>query len=155
MVQLCIALLFLGVVFLLLEMWLPGMEMFALAGIGALIVSAILAVMFVPNGWLIVAGQTVIVAGFLVHMYRYMQRKQLKGKLILSESLDAPKTLDVSAFIGREGRTITALRPRGEADFNGTKVEVASHGPMIAKGTKVRVDEIQTGSIIVSPVEGN
>ena len=34
MVQLCVALLVIGIVFLLMEMWLPGVEYFAAIGIG-------------------------------------------------------------------------------------------------------------------------
>ena len=155
MIQLCIALLILGIIFLLLEMWLPGMEFFALAGIGALIVSAVLAVMFVPNGWFIVAGQTVIVSGFLVHMYRFMKRKQLQGKLILTENLDEVRTQDTSYLVGREGKTTTTLRPYGEADFNGVQFEVSSYGPMIAKGTRVIVTETELGKVVVRPVDEN
>ena len=155
MVQLCIVLLILGIIFLLLEMWLPGMEVFALAGIGALIVSAILAIIYVPNGWLIVAGQVVIITGFLIHMYRFMKRKQLQGKLILSETLETMPETDNEYLVGREAKTVTVLRPYGEADFGGTRMEVASYGPMISKGTAVRVTEVDGGKIIVRPVEMN
>jgi len=136
-------------------MWLPGMEFFALAGIGVLIISAVLAVMFVPNGWFIVAGQSVIVAGFLVHMFRFMKRKQLQGKLILSENLERPTTLDVSYLVGREGTTVTTLKPYGEADFAGVRVEVSSYGPMIDRGTKVRVTETEGSKVVVRPAEAN
>lgn len=155
MVLLCIVLLVLGIIFLLLEMWLPGVEFFALAGIGCLLVSAILAVMFVPNGWFIVAGQGVVIAGFVTYMYRFMRRKQLKGKLILSENLKTTSMGDVSYLVGREGKTLTALRPYGEADFNGTRMEVSSQGPMVGKGTKIRVVDIDSNKIIVCPVDGN
>ena len=155
MVELTIALLALGIIFLLLEMWLPGMEVFALAGIGALMISAVLAIMFVPNGWLIVAGQVVIVAGFIAHMYRFMRKKQLKGKLILSENLDAPKVEDKTYLVGREGTAITSLRPYGEADFSGSRVEVSSYGPMINAETKIRVTSVEGGKVIVRPAEAN
>ena len=149
MIQLCIALLLLGIIFLLLEMWLPGMEFFAMAGIGSLIVSAVLAVMFVPNGWFIVAGQAVIITGFLVHMYRYMKRKQLKGKLILSDNLDVPAVQDTSYLVGREGTALTALRPYGEANFSGVRVEVSSYGPMIEQGSKIRVTKVDSNKVVV------
>ena len=155
MVELCIALLILGIIFLLLEMWLPGLEFFAIIGIVALVVSAVLAVMFVQGGWFIVAGQALIVAGFLVHMYRFMKRKQLQGKLILSENLEAPPTQDIGYLVGREGKTITTLKPYGECDFNGVRFEVSSYGPMIEKGIKVLVTKIDANKIVVRPVEGN
>ncbi|MCL2399220.1 MAG: hypothetical protein FWC91_05680 [Defluviitaleaceae bacterium] len=153
MVQLCIALLVIGIIFLLLEMWLPGVEFFAIIGLIALVISAVLAVMFVPNGWLIVVGQGLIVAGFIHHMYRFMKRKQLQGKLILSETLEAPLVEDLSRFVGQEGKTVTLLKPFGEVDFNGSRVQAASNGPMIAKNTKVRVIEAHTNKIIVRAVE--
>ena len=156
MVQLCIALLILGIIFLVLEMWLPGMEFFAIAGIVALIVSAVLAILYVPNGWLIVAGQGIIITGFFIHMYRFMRRKQLQGKLIMSDNLDVPDTNDISYLMGREGRTMTTLRPYGEADFNGVRIEVSSNGPLIKQGTKVKVVETSPSKkIVVCPVEEN
>jgi len=155
MIQLCILLLVVGIVFLLMEMWLPGVEFFAIIGLVALAVSAVLAIMFVPNGWLIVAGQGVVVALFLLHMYSYMRRKQLQGKLILSETLETPPVDDFSRYLGHEGKTVTFLRPSGEVDFNGTRVQASSNGPMIGKGAKVRVIETQQDRIIVRAVEGN
>ena len=155
MVELCIVLLILGIIFLLLEMWLPGLEYFAIIGLVALAISAVLAILFVPGGWFIVAGQVAIVAGFLVHMYRFMRRKQLQGKLILSENLEAPPSIDLSYLVGREGKTITALRPYGECDFNGVRLEVASYGPMIGKGVKVLVMKLDANKVIVRPVESN
>ena len=154
-IQLCIALLILGIIFLLLEMCLPGMEFFAIAGIVALIVSAVLAVMYVPNGWIIVAGQGVIVSGFLIHMYRFMKRKQLQGKLIMNENLEAPAADDISYLAGREGKTVTSLRPYGEAEFAGVRMEVSSYGPMIKEGTKVRVVDTTGRKIVVRPAEEN
>jgi len=155
MIQLCIALLVVGIIFLLLEMWLPGVEFFAAIGIIALVVSAVLAVMFVPNGWFIVAGQGIIVAGFILHMFRFMRKKQLQGKLILSETLEMPPVDDLSRFMGHEGKTVTFLKPSGEVDFNGVRVQASSNGPIIERDKKVRVIETQSNHIIVKVVEGN
>ena len=155
MVGLCIALLIVGIIFLLLEMWLPGFEFFAIIGLVALAVSAVLAVLYVPGGWFIVAGQLVVVAGFIAHMYRFMKRKQLQGKLILSENLDAPPTTDLDYLVGREGKAVSTLKPYGEADFNGVRMEVSSYGPMIAKGTKICVLKIESNKIVVRPAEEN
>ena len=155
MIQLCIALLVVGIIFLLLEMWLPGVEFFAAIGIIALVISAVLAVMFVPGGWFIVAGQVVIIAGFIWHMFRFMKKKQLQGKLILSETLEVPPTDDLSRFIGHEGKTVTFLKPSGEVDFNGVRVQASSNGPVIERDRKVRVIDTEPNYIIVRAVEGN
>jgi len=155
MIHLCIALLVIGIIFLLLEMWLPGVEYFAIIGIIALVVSGVLAIVYVPNGWFIVAGQVLFVSGFLWQMFRFMRRKQLQGKLILSENLDMPSFEDLSRYVGQEGKTITFLRPYGEVDFNGVNVPASSNGPMIGKGAKVKVLEAQSDRLIVCAAEGN
>ena len=153
MVQLCIALLVIGIVFLLVEMWMPGMEVFAITGLISLAVSAVLAVLFVPNGWFIVAGIVAIVGGFLYFMYRFMKRKQLQGVLILSETLQELHVDDVSQLVGREGMAVTALRPSGEADFNGVRLEVSSNGLLVNANTKIKVIDTEARKIIVCPVE--
>ena len=153
MVGLTVALLIIGIIFLLLEMWLTGVEFFAIIGLICLAVSAVMAVLFVPNGWLIVAGQVVIIALFIRYMYNFMKRKQLQGKLILSETLETPLAEDYSKFVGQLGETTTLLKPFGEAVFSGTCLQVSSNGPMIGEGTKVRVIEVQPNKIVVSEVE--
>ena len=155
MIQLCIALLIIGIVFLVLEMWLPGVEVFAVTGLIALAVSAVLAVVFVQNGWFIVVGQVLIIAGLLRYMYIFMKRKQLQGNLILSDTLEEPALEDISQLVGKEGKTLTSLRPYGEADFDGLRVEVTSNGPMIKENTKVKVIETEARKIIVCAVEVN
>jgi membrane-bound ClpP family serine protease len=153
MVQLCIALLVIGFLFLLAEMWMPGMEVFAITGLISLAVSAVLAVLFVPGGWFIVAGIVVVIALFLRFMYMFMKRKQLQGKLILSETLQELHVDDVSQLVGREGMAVTALRPSGEADFNGVRLEVCSNGLLVKENTKIKVVETEARKIIVCPVE--
>ena len=153
MVGLTVALLIIGIVFLLLEMWLTGVEFFAIIGLICLAVSAVMAVLFVTNGWLIVAGQVVIIAFFIRYMYNFMKRKQLQGKLILSENLEAPLPEDYSKFLGQVGKTTTLLKPFGEADFSGTLLQVSSNGPMVSEGTKVRVIEAQSNKIVVCEIK--
>lgn len=153
MVELAIVLLVLGIIFLLLEMWLPGMEFFAVIGVIALAISAVLAIM--AGMWFVVAIQVFVIAFFLANMYRFMKRKQLQGKLILSENLDVPADQDISHLVGREGKVVSTLKPYGEVDFNGIRIEAASYGPMIAKGAKVIVSEIESRKVVVRPVEGN
>jgi len=155
MVYLCVALLIVGIALLLLEMWLPGIEVFAITGLVALAASAVIAVIYVPNGWFIVAAQLLIIAGFLRYMYLFMKRKQLEGKLILSDTLEELQVDDVSELVGKEGMSLSTLRPYGEADFNGVRLEVSSSGPMIKSNTRVKVVETEARKIIVSAVEGN
>jgi len=63
--------------------------------------------------------------------------------------------LDLASLVGKEGKTMTLLRPYGEVDFNGVRIEVSSNGPMIERGSRVRVIETQANKVVVSLVDGN
>jgi membrane-bound serine protease (ClpP class) len=158
MLQLCIILLVIGVLALALELIMPGYDGFigAIVGVVALVVSSVLAVMFVPGGWWFVGISVValILCGYFGWMY--VRRGQLHGKVVLSEALgeDLPQ-VDYASLVGKEGKTVTLLRPSGEADFSGVRVEVTTNGSMVERGTLVRVVEVHANKVIVSVVDGN
>jgi len=158
MLQLCIVLLVIGVLALVLELIMPGYDGFigAIIGIAALVVSSVLAVLFVPWGWFFVGISltVLLICGFFA--YQYIRRGQLHGKVLLSDSLaeDLPR-IDYSSLLGKEGKTVTLLRPGGEVDFNGTRVEVTTSGQMVERGTLVRVVEAHSNKVVVSVVNGN
>ena len=74
--------------------------------------------------------------------------------IFLKEVDEAPQ-VDVKGFVGREGKTVTLLRPSGDVDFNGVRMQVSSDGPFIEKGVKVRVIETHGNKIVVREVEEN
>ena len=158
MFQLVIILMVVGIVALLIEALAPGFDGFTLGFIGviALIVSGVLAVLFVPFGWLFVVGKIAVLPLTGYFLYQHFKRRQLPGGIILNDALaeNLPQ-LDLTGLIGKEGMTTTLLKPYGEADFNGTRMEVTSGGKVIEKGTKVRVTEAYPSKIVVCAVNGN
>ena len=159
MLQVATVLLVVGSLALLLELLIPGFDGFicGIIGIIALVAAGILVFVFHDYGWVFV-GVGVMVLGLIGGLiYNFVTKRQLQGRIIMNDTLaeDTNVLGDVSALVGKEGVTMSILRPYGEADFNGTRVEVSSNGPMIARGTKVRVLETQGTKIIVSEVGGN
>jgi len=158
MLQLCIILLVVGVLALALEIIMPGYDGFigGLVGVVALIVSAVLAVMFVPGGWWFVGINVTVLLLCGYFAWMYIRRGQLHGKMVLSEALaeDLPQ-LDFASLVGKEGKTITLLRPSGDVDFNGMRVQVTTNGQMVERGTMVRVVEAQANKVVVSVINGN
>ena len=159
MLQLALVLLVVGILALMLELLIPGFDGFicGIIGIVALMISAVLAVIFHPMGWLVVG---ICFAGLLLVcglMYNFVTKRQLAGRVILNDTLAEDSTTigDIAGMVGKIGTAVTILRPYGEVDFNGVRLEVSSHGPMVEKGAKVRVTETQGTKIIVVPVEGN
>jgi membrane-bound ClpP family serine protease len=121
-----------------------------------LVLAAVLAVIFHPYGWIFV-GVGITVLGLLGGLvYNFVTKRQLQGRIILKDTLtEAVNTVDFSGMVGKEGTAVTILRPYGEADFNGIRMEVASTGTMIERGAKVRVLETQGTKVVVGLVAGN
>jgi len=158
MVTLSVILLLVGVVAIVLELLMPGFDGFVsgIIGVLALIASAVLAVIFVDWGWIIVGINIAVLATCVGLFIAFIRRKQFHGRIILSEALaeDLPQ-IDVNSLVGKIGKTMTLLRPYGEVDFNGVRVEVSSDGSLVERGMSVKVQEVKNGKVIVSVVDGN
>jgi len=158
MLYLCIFLLVVGVLGIVLELIMPGYDGFigGIVGVMALVASSVLAVIFVPGGWFFVGISLTVLALATFIFFSYIRRKQMQGKVILNEALaeDLP-TIDYAGLIGKVGKAVTLLRPYGEADFNGIRVEVSTDGNMIEHGAKIQVVSTQGTKVIVKEVNGN
>jgi len=60
---------------------------------------------------------------------------------------------DNSAYIGKQGVTVTMLRPSGIAKIDGERVDVMTDGEFVEKGVKVKVTKTRQNTVIVTPVE--
>ena len=153
---LVILLVVLGVLAIFLELLMPGWDSYigVFVGIAAFGIAAAIAVVTIDGAGFFVGSivALLVVGGY--GLYRFMKRKQLHGGMILTDVDNAPQT-DVSGFVGKEGKVVTVLRPSGDVDFNGVRVQVSSDGPLIERGVKVRVIETQANKIIVSAIDGN
>jgi membrane-bound serine protease (ClpP class) len=156
MIFLCIALIVLGIICLIVEAFVPGFGVFGLGGIACLVVSAVLAVLYVPFGWMMVTAEIVLLAGFFYFMYQFIKKRQLQGNLIMSEALnvETPELTSLDGFVGKSGLTVTALRPAGEVELDGVRLEAASEGKLIAMGVRVTAVKVQGGKLIVREEEG-
>ena len=156
MYALVIGLVVIGVLAIFLEMLMPGWDAYigVFVGIIAFAVAAGVAVRTIEGAIFFIGAliALLVVGGY--GMYLFIRRRQLTGGMILTDVDDAPQ-VDVSGFVGMEGRAVTLLKPFGDVDFNGVRMQASSDGPFIDKGTKVRVTETQATKIIVRAVEGN
>lgn len=90
---------------------------------------------------------------------RYGPRTALGKRLFLTGPQDdetmanMPVNLELEQLRGRFGRTVSALRPSGTADFDGRRVDVLSEGALIEPGEWVRCIDVKAGRVIVRQVE--
>lgn len=149
-IVLIIGLFVLGLALLFVELLIPGGIVGSLGAI-ALVVAIYLS--FHHLG--VVAGIVAIVLSgiFAVLAFRFTLRR-----LTLSKSMEASEG-HVSAsevlkeLLGAEGVAHTPLRPSGIAIFEGKKVDVVTDGDMVDKDTKVKVTRVEGGRVVVRPLE--
>ena len=157
MLNLCLLLLSLGIVCLVVEMFLSGFGVFGGVGLLSLTASAVLAVMYVPNGWIFVVAEVIILAASVFFFFAYVRKRQLKGRLILDKNLmeDKPHIKDPNAYIGKEGITLTTLRPFGDVLIDGEQLEVTSEGLLIERDMRVEVVKLHNNRLVVRAVTNN
>ena len=140
------------------EAFIPG---FGVAGISGIILEAV-AVIFtgrrfgtVPAllallGVLIVVGTTVFLS------YRSaMKGKLSKSPLVLKDTEETAERTAPEAgnpWTGREGVTVTPLRPAGFIEIDGERLNAASSGTFLPKGTAVRVTGVEGDHLMIRPI---
>lgn len=144
-----------GVALLVAEVFMPG---FGIAGITGIVLEVIsIVLVYLKYGGLAAMGLTIVILAVIGISISVSLRSATKGRLskspiILKDSETTAEgyiaSADMDVFIGREGETITPLRPTGMADFDGIRLNVVSEGDYIPKGIPVRV-QVTDGSRVV------
>jgi len=147
-----------GVIAILLEIFvIPGFGAAGLIGIGLIIWSVFMA--STSPGQAIVS-LTVALGGSIVLLYVFVKvlgKRGMWDKLILGIKLDTAtgyisSRKELKQYLGREGVTLTPLRPAGAVELNGERVDVVTEGGFVETGMPVRVVLVEGGRVIVRPV---
>jgi membrane-bound serine protease (ClpP class) len=143
-----------GVVRLVIEGFTPG---FGVAGIMVLlflVASIIFRADTVQNA-LIMLALVILIFGLLFVLF---VRSAAKGRLsrsrfVLKESIqeDAARIAGDQAgqYIGRQGRTLSDLRPAGGMVLDGKRLDVVSEGEYIDKGKTVTIVRVEGPRVVV------
>lgn len=146
-----------GLALLIVEMFVPGFGIPGIMGIVAVIAAGIVTAKTFTYGLYILLGGIVVLTVVISIVLRWMMKHQMHTKLILHDSIgrEQQEFEDLNYFLGKEGTTVTSLRPYGTVDFHGVRVESVSYGPYIAEGQKVQVIEVNKQKIIVKEIASN
>ena len=146
-----VGLLALGFILLFLEVFVPG-GVLGVLGALAMIYACYLA-FGLSAGWGSAAvGLSVLVAVLAV---RLVARSRIGKQLVLSD-FGAPDwkaaEAGLAALVGREGRTLTPLRPAGLAEIDERRIDVVADSELIPAGVRVRVSEVEGNRVVVEAV---
>lgn len=146
-----IALLSVGYILLLLEIFVPGGILGVLGGLSVLY-GCYLAFALGPLWGLGALGLSLVVTVVMVIGFL---RSKAASRLVLSGQ--EPKTwkgqdTHLAGLLGKEGRTLSTLRPAGLAEIGDERVDVVADSEFLDAGVLVRVTEVEGNRVVVEAV---
>lgn len=91
-------------------------------------------------GLVLVVGPAALVAG--------MKRLTLRSTLEAGSTFAA----DYASLVGKEGESVTELRPAGVVAIDGRRIDVVTGGELVPRGTPVRVTKVEGNRVVVRAV---
>lgn len=142
-----------GTFLIVIEVFLPGI---GIPGITGLLLSIFgLAALVAKIGWLAIFAAMLMLAVILGALY-YMSRSMQKGKknpLILNSQINENRPTNCD-LCGKQGYTLTPLRPAGIVVIEEEQYDVLTSGEFIDKNTTVTVAKVLGHRIIVKQDKG-
>ena len=149
-----------GVGLLVLEAFMPGFGLAGISGIAMEVAAVIL--MYRREGALPAVILSLVALSAAAVALTFSLRSASKGKLsqsdlVLRATEDAEAGYgagdDMQVFLGKEGETVSALRPTGIAALDDVRLNVQSDGDFIPAGTRIRVTRVDGNRVLVRPVD--
>ncbi|HOP74188.1 MAG TPA: NfeD family protein [Bacillota bacterium] len=145
-----------GLVLIVVEMFHPGFGVPGVTGVILLFFAVSMTATSVLEA-LVLVGIILVILGVVLKMVLQSAKEgRLAKTLVLTESLRKESgysgTEDLQEYLGKEGITLTTLRPAGIAEIDRVKLDVVSEGEYIEKGRKVTVVKTEGRRVVVQEV---
>ena len=151
---LALALLVFGILFLVVEILIPGLGVFGIMGLLAVLSAAAVTIFSVENGIMIVVAGLVIILVIGYFLIDFIKKKNMYGNLILKETLkeDREKINKWEELMDKHGVVKTPLKPHGKVDFDGVVAEAYSDGDFIDVGQQVIAYKVYANNLYVKKI---
>ena len=146
-----------GVLAIILEAFIPAAGIIGIAGIGSIVAGIVVAYQRLGNlvGSIYLAVVLILVPVFIVLYFRFFPRSPV-GRWLISQDRQEPEK-GYSSFtaekyadlIGKEGVSLTILRPAGMVRIDGQKYSAVTGGEFIEKDKPVRVVKVEGSRVVV------
>ena len=146
-----------GLVAIILEVFVPSAGIIGIAGVGSIIASIVIAYQRLGNliGSIYLAVVLVLVPVFIVVYFRFFPRSPVGRWLISQDRQESEKGYysftpeKYTDLVGKEGTTLTILRPVGTVLIDGRKYSAVTGGEFIEKDKQVRVLKVEGSRVVV------
>ena len=146
-----------GVLAIILEVFVPSAGIIGIAGLESIIASIVIAYQRLGNliGSIYLAVVLVLVPVFIVLYFRFFPRSPV-GRWLISQDRQEPEK-GYSSFtpekyvdlIGKEGTSLTILRPAGMVRIDGQKYSAVTGGEFIEKDKPIKVVKVEGSRVVV------
>ncbi|SFL81258.1 membrane-bound serine protease (ClpP class) [Gracilibacillus orientalis] len=151
-----IVLLVVGVVLIIIEIFAPG-GIIGFIGIGAIVGSLFLSTN--DPGHMALSIAIALIASIIVSVILFKTIGFEKGvfrHVILSDSTTTEQgyvsSVNRLELIGKEGISVTPLRPSGSAEFEEERLDVVSEGSFINVNTPIKIIKVEGSRIVVREI---
>lgn len=145
-----------GVVFIIIEMLMPGIGIAGISGAIALIIGlfagsdSLAAALFT----LLIVAVLLLIAALVIYKFIFSGKRH-NSRLILKDAINSGARSEKlvraeSDLLGKKGAALTPLRPSGSAIIDGRHYDVLSAYDYIEKGAPIVVCEIRGTNILVT-----
>jgi len=146
-----------GVLAVIIELFVPAAGIIGIAGLGAIIASIVIVFQRLGNliGSIYLAVVLILVPVFIVAYFKFFPRSLVGRWLISRDRQDAEKGYasftqgKYSGLAGKEGTSLTVLRPVGMVLIEGQKYSAVTGGEFIEKNQPIRVIKVEGSRIVV------
>jgi membrane-bound ClpP family serine protease len=144
----------------IIEMYMPGIGIPAIAGLAFVIIGVVIA--WRQHGSMaglavLLIAMALLALAVAVAIRSTNRGKMSKSPLILHSSSSKEEgysaSKDKSYLVGKEGTSLTVLRPSGTAYIDGERVNVITKGEFIPKDTKIKVKQADGARLLVERAE--
>ena len=146
-----------GMALMAVEIFTPGMGAPAIFGSVALVAAIILRADSLETAlitFVLILVPLLIAGGIAIHSFS--KGALNRSPVVLKEKIEGASSSlsdsDMQALVGAEGVALTALRPAGNGDFGGRRLDVVTSGAFIAKDSPIRIVAVEGLRIMVEKI---
>lgn len=138
----CIVCFVIGLVLLIVEMFIPGFG--ACGCLGILSFLAVIVMQFASNSFstaIIITAIMLLVLTLVIVLFLHSFQRGLlsRSPIVNHQVIEKQKEPQKETLVGKQGVTLTPLRPTGMAEIDGRRINVETAGEFIPAGTTVTV----------------
>lgn len=145
-----------GLILLIIEGIVPGFGLPGISGIILMSIGTILAMGNIVSGLISISIAILITTAIMILLIKYGKKTSKFDKIVLTASQGTDKgyisSLSKDEYLGKEGVSLSDLRPSGFVEIDGKKIDALSDRNFIPDKTAIKVVRVEGSKIFVRRV---